>query len=265
MPRLTRITIYPIKSLDGCDVREAVVLPTGSLAGDRRYELVDSGGNVVNGKKCAAIHNIRAAFGPHMKDVTLGVGQNYKTFSLAEASSDIAQWCSEVVGKKCHLVENAEGGFSDDSESPGPTLISTASLTEVSQWFSEMDLAEVRRRFRMNLEIDGPTPFWEDRLVAKHQTVISRFQIGDVIWQGRGICQRCVVPTRDARLGTPTPDFPRVFSQRRQASLPVWSPVERFDHFYRLGVNTALDMVALGEGPDRGKVIRVGDSVTHLG
>ena len=40
-PYLSRITIYPIKSLDGQDVDEAVVLRTGALAHDREYCLID--------------------------------------------------------------------------------------------------------------------------------------------------------------------------------------------------------------------------------
>ncbi|MFM7034641.1 MAG: MOSC N-terminal beta barrel domain-containing protein [Planctomycetia bacterium] len=41
MPTLDRITIYPVKSLDGVDVEECRVLPSGALENDRRWRLVD--------------------------------------------------------------------------------------------------------------------------------------------------------------------------------------------------------------------------------
>ncbi|MCG8448003.1 MAG: MOSC N-terminal beta barrel domain-containing protein [Pirellulales bacterium] len=259
MPTLTRITIFPIKSFDGHDVREVKVLPGGALAGDRRYALIDGLKRFVNGKRCAAIHQIRATYSDDLQNVTLMHGENHATFNLATAGEELANWCGDVLQQTCRLAENRETGFPDDCEAPGPTLISTASLAEVAGWFDGIDVAESRRRFRMNLEIDGDTPFWEDQLVAEHRHKISRFQIGDVIWQGRGACQRCAVPTRDAYCGRATPRFAQQFSERRQACLPGWAPVERFDHFYRLGVNTGLDSM------ENGNIMRVGDSVTVLG
>jgi uncharacterized protein YcbX len=38
-PTLDRITLYPVKSLDGVDVEEACVLPSGGLEFDRRWRL----------------------------------------------------------------------------------------------------------------------------------------------------------------------------------------------------------------------------------
>ena len=59
---LGRITIYPIKSLDGVDVESVAVLPNGALENDRRFALVDADGHYVNGKRTAAVHRIRAAY-----------------------------------------------------------------------------------------------------------------------------------------------------------------------------------------------------------
>jgi hypothetical protein len=49
-----------------------------------------------------------------------------------------------------------------------------------------------------------------------------------------------------------------LFARRRQDSLPAWAPADRFDHFYRLAVNTRR-----AEG--RPAVLRVGDAVRILG
>jgi len=254
MPQLDRITIFPIKSLDGHQVQSVEVLPSGALAGDRLFALQDTSGQFVNGKKNAAVHRVRARFGDDLESVTLSCDGNEETFALEVGNQALAEWLGQRLGVECQLVENRTGGFPDDCDSPGPTLISTASLAEVSDWFPEMNLEEARRRFRMNLEVGSELPFWEDRLVAEKPN-LSRFRVGDTVWQGRGICRRCVVPSRDARYGTTTASFAKEFSRRRQESLPDWSPSDRFDHFYRLGVNTAIE--SLGNG----SFLRVGDEV----
>jgi len=258
MPSLARITVFPIKSLDGHELSECQVLSSGALAGDRRYALVDGWGKFVNGKSCSAIHKIRASFSDELQNVTLSSGGQQETFDLATEQEALAAWCSVVLGKKCRLIENSDVGFPDDCDSPGPTVVSTATLETVANWFEGLDLPEVRRRFRFNLEFSEAPAFWEDGLVPEEYTKehkVLRFRLGDLIWQGHGVCQRCVVPTRDSSNGKVTAGFARNFTQRREETLPNWAPAERFDHFYRLGVNTRLD------SEDHGNVLRVGDSI----
>lgn len=262
MPNLSRITVYPIKSLDGHDLSTCTVLGTGALANDRRYALVDGWGKYISGKTCAAIHGIRATFSEDVQSVTLSYEGQERSFSIADEQDGLASWCGEILGKKCRLIENDEGGFPDDCEAPGPTLISTSSLEAVAGWFEGLDLVEARRRFRFNLELAESPAFWEDTLVPEGNTTehqVRRFRLGDLVWQGRGICLRCVVPTRDSQDGTVTAGFARDFNRLREESLPDWSPVTRFDHFYRLGANTRLD-----SDVDAGSarcVLRVGDAI----
>jgi uncharacterized protein YcbX len=239
--RLQRITIYPIKSLDGVDVTAATVLPSGALAGDRRFALVDSDGRFVNGKRTPAIHAIRAEIDPAAMTVRLrhGPSEQAGAFSLIGDRVPLSHWFSSALGISCDLAENAAAGFPDDTEAPGPTLLSTATLMEVAGWFPDLALDEVRRRFRANLEIGGVPPFWEDRLAGPPGTEMP-FQIGRVRWLGITACQRCVVPARASRGGEATPQFQKIFSDRRRAMLPAWAPAERFDHFYRLAVNLRL-------------------------
>ena len=254
MPTLSRITVYPIKALDGHDLPVSEVLPSGALAEDRRFALVDTLGRHVNGKRFAAIHGIRARFSEDLRQVTLSYEQQSKGFEIATERDRLATWCGEVLGINCRLVENTETGFPDDAVSPGPTIISTASLETVTSWFEGLDLAEARRRVRFNLEVSDSPPFWEDRLVPEMQKAL-RFRIGAIVWQGRGVCARCVVPTRDSADGTVAAGFAREFSRRREENLPDWAPLDRFDHFYRLGVNTVLDSC------NNGDCIAVGDAV----
>ncbi len=254
MPALHRITIYPIKSLDGVEVSTVNVLPSGALAGDRRYALVDCDGGFVNRKRYAAIHLIRAKYSDDFERVTLSSPDAENCFSLRNEQDAIANWCGNILGVACQLVEGAGNGFPDDRDAPGPTLISTSTLAKIATWFDELEVDEVRRRFRANLEIDAKPEFWEDQLVGDPNEN-KRFCVGNTTWQGRGICQRCVVPSRDTHDGALIAGFAREFSRRRQTSLPEWSPIRHFDHFYRAAINTALESL------DNGNVVRVGDSV----
>jgi uncharacterized protein YcbX len=255
MPRLTRITIYPIKSLDGYTVDATELMEAGPIVGDRRWAIVDPMRQFVNGKRTAAVHLIRAAFEEGGAVVTLSrERQDEARFRLPEEAAGAAEWLSEAIGRKCLLIENQAIGFPDDADAAGPTLVSTSSLERVAAWF-DLELDEVRRRFRANLEIDAAEPFWEDRLVATESGAVP-FAVGDVRLRGRTACQRCVVPTRDSATGEMISGFAKSFAKQRQAELPPWAPREAFDHFYRLTLNTSLDPAA--EGP---RQIRVGDEL----
>ncbi len=248
---LNRITIFPIKSLDGVDVESAAVLPGGALENDRRFALVDADGRYVNGKRTPAVHHVRAEY--DLTRMTVRFNGDLE-FALEQEQREIGRWLSDALGIACGLAENTATGFPDDTDSPGPTLISTATLETIASWFPNLTLAETRRRFRANLEIAGVEPFWEDRLVGPAGVAVP-FRVGDVRWWGTNPCQRCVVPTRDADSGEPTPGFQKAFAVARESSLPVWAARDRFNHFYRLAVNTQL---APGQSQPR---LRMGDAV----
>lgn len=233
---LRRITIYPIKSLDGIEVKTAAVLPSGALENDRRFALIDADGKYVNGKRTPAIHAIRAAYDLAAMTVRFNAEQE---FSLVHDQPQIGEYLSSALGIACVLAENTTTGFPDDTDAPGPTLLSTATLEAVAEWFPGLTHDEAARRFRANLEIDGVEPFWEDHLVGPAGTTVP-FQIGSVHWLGINPCQRCVVPTRDSHTATPIAGFQKSFAQHRAAALPAWAPRDRFNHFYRLAVNTQL-------------------------
>lgn len=248
---LARITIFPIKSLDGLGVPDTQVLASGALERDRRFALIDADGRFVNGKRTAAVHRIRAEYDLAQWSVRFN---NEVEFSLHHEQREIGQWLSGALGIACGLAENTSGGFPDDTHSPGPTLISSATLAEIAAWFPNLTLEETRHRFRANLEVDGVEPFWEDRLIGSAGSEIP-FQIGDVHWLGVNPCQRCVVPSRASTSGEAIAGFQKTFAAERERRLPEWAPRDRFNHFYRLAVNTRL---AAGQSHGR---IAVGDTV----
>ncbi|QDU64810.1 hypothetical protein Pan216_57030 [Planctomycetes bacterium Pan216] len=239
MPRLAGITIFPFKSLAGVRVERRPLRSQGALSGDRTYALVDADGRYINGKRTAAVHLLRSTFSDDLRTIHLRTGETSRTFDLETERAELQSWCSDFFAQPLTLRVSPDGGFPDDTESPGPTLISTATLKAVARWFPGLPVDEVRRRFRANLEIDADEPFWEDRLLSRGEEP-CRFSIGGVTLLGTTCSKRCVVPSRDSHTGEPWPGFQKEFLQRRQASLPAWAPPERFDHTYRLAVNTKV-------------------------
>ena len=295
MPHLSGITIYPVKSLDGMSLSEATVLPCGALMHDRRWRLVDAEGAVVNAKKNPRFHGIRATFGIEGIEnskiislesgnfVTLSIDKNRsgentslreETFPLLPNREGPCGWLSEALATNVLLQERSDGGFPDDRDAAGPTLISKESLCEVAKWFN-LTVEEARRRFRMNLEvtverdrevgvnsIDGSSTmlhgaFWEDSLacpVSFNQSMKvsssgffepeylpgdpKQFRIGTVLFQAAGVCRRCPVPERNSLTGSPSHLFRDQFEAFRMRRLPANVDESEWTDFYRLGINT---------------------------
>jgi uncharacterized protein YcbX len=259
MAELVRINLHPVKSFDAQSVDRAELLACGALANDRRYALRDREGEFINGKRTPAMHLLRSTFDLALGRLALRIEGTTEihAFDVDAERPRLNAWLSDYFSIPLEIIENTEGGFPDDTDSPGPTLLSTATLEEVAKWFDGLRLDDVRARFRANLEIDGVEPFWEDRLVAAAPQVVC-FQIGAVEFLGTNPCQRCVVPTRGPHSGKPIEHFTKIFTQRRETALPDWAPSSRFDHFYRLAVNTRLAESKQG-------TLRVGDQVRILG
>lgn len=258
-PKLAHIRLHPIKALDPVVVSEAQVSPSGGLALDRAWALYSGDGRWVNGKRTPLIHHLRAAYSPNLREVTLSVPADTRriparTFAFPEAFEDAAEWFS-VFFEQQIIVRYSEGGFPDDSIAHGPTMVSTATLQAVSQWFPGLSVENVRRRFRTTLEIDSVPAFWEDRLFGENERSVVRFAVGGVQFEGSNPCARCPVPPRDPWSGANLDGFQKRFMQQREATLPAWSPRERFDHFYRLATNTRV------AGTEAGKTLRVNDLV----
>ena len=297
-PRLERIAVHPVKSLDPETPDSARLTERGALAGDREFAVVaapadaphdratasvSGDGDYVNGKRTADVHRLRSSFDLDARTLTLRVQGEAasRTFDLGgggdasdavddashagdDASdadddrSELNDWLSDYFGYPVSVRREPAGGFPDDDDAPGPTVVSTATLRTVASWFPEVDLAGARRRFRASLEVGGVPPFWEDRLYADSGEVVA-FEVGDVRFEGVRPCSRCVVPTRDPDTGQPTEGFRETFLERREATLPEWADSDRLDHYYQLMVNTRVPE------SEWGAQIAVGDEVRVVG
>ena len=240
MPRLSHIAIFPIKSLDALNLQSTEVLASGALKGDREFAIFDSDDRVVNAKRTAKIQGIRSQYNVENRTVTLSTLQLQPTiFNLDCDRKLIETLLSEYFGFLVHLKQNLELGFPDDPGSPGPTVISTQTLQTVAGWYDGMTLVEARNRFRTNLELDSPTAFWEDQLFSTADQ-LPEFTIGTILFQAVNPCQRCIVPTRHSNSGDSTAAFQKTFLKMRSQSLPETVERSRFNHFYRLAVNTRI-------------------------
>lgn len=259
-PRLARLAVYPVKSLDGKSVQSATFTAQGGLVDDRIYALVDEHGDYVNGKREPAVHRIRSGFDldrHHLcvRDVE-DSPSDAVSFALPEETNAAEDWFGDYLGYSVTLRREPMGGFPDDTTNPGPTVISTATLETVASWYDDITTDGMRRRLRANVEIGGVPAFWEDRLFADHGEIV-RFSLGDAVLEGVNPCRRCVVPTRDPDTGEETPGFRERFIEQRRATKPEWTDSDRFDSDYRVMVNTRV--------PEHDATLNVGDPVEILG
>lgn len=255
-PHLSRIRLYPVKSLDPLEVNEAVILRGAGLVHDREFCLQDSDGKLINGKRLGEkLIKIRSEVNLGLGEITLQNDNHAETFRLCAGREQLNRWFTERLGQKVEVVQDSEHGFPDDTEAPGPTVVATETLQEVASWFPNCTLEEMRRRFRANIEIAGVPAFWEDRLFGpKGQTV--QFRIGEVRIEGVNPSARCTVPSRNSYSGeVEEPEFAKIFTERRRETLPPWAKKSRFDHYYRFAVNTRIP------ASEAGKVLHVEDDV----
>jgi uncharacterized protein len=270
---LTQIVIYPVKSLDGMVVDRSQISTGGTLEFDRRWAIVDVGGKVVNAKRTAKIQQLRSQFEfvntgsdsdcrslIHLQ--TLDDASTY-TFCLNTELIELSRWLSQFFGFSVSIIENTTTGFPDDLNAYGPTIVSTATLEKICEWFPDLNLTEVRRRFRTNLELSGVPAFWEDRLFGVPAEAIN-FQLGNVKFYGINPCQRCVVPTRNALTGAVTAKFQQTFTQQRQQTLPPGVNIARFNHFYRLAVNTQIPLVEAGKFLNTGDRLAIDKNIPKI-
>lgn len=257
---LFALSIFPIKSLDGIALTEAVVVHSGALKHDREFALFDEKGRFVNGKNNAKVHLLRSTIDLATRLLSLQVqGKEERiTFHLDRQRLRLEAWFSDYFGFKVKLVQNTITGFPDDTNARGPTVISTGTIETIASCFPGVSVEEMRARLRTNIEIGGVPPFWEDQLFTKAGQCVQ-FQIGNVLLEGINPCQRCIVPARDSKTAAAITNFQKVFTSKRRELLPQWTVTSRFNHFYRLAVNTNIPESEVC------KTLNIGDIVKILG
>lgn len=223
--RVQELWRYPVKSLQGQQLREARITPDG-LDGDRRYAIfdVDTGIGLTarripqllfasaslntDGDLCIILPDGSTADGDYALSDWLG-----RHVALRSADEDTARRYEDVVdferetSSAWKAFEGAPGPFHDSTHA----RVSLASTNTIGTWDSS--------RFRANVLLEGDG---EDTLVG------TSICLGEAALDVRGMIQRCVMVTRPQPQGIDRDlDVLRVIANSRARCLAVGATVSR--------------------------------------
>lgn len=259
-----------MKSFAGTDVPSARVLPWG-LDGDRRWAVVDPGGEPITAREANGLLGLTAVMGedralmlsdrdggalrvPEPTDAApVAVGFSRQASALP-AGRDADDWVSARIGRPARLVWQPDprvrsvnpdhGGLPGDRVSladVGPLLlVSESSMAQLNRWTDdaapELDIL----RFRPNLIIDGDpdAPFAEDSWPF--------VTLGAVRFRVSGVCDRCVMTTIDPDTLARGKEPIRTLAKHRRWDGKTW-----------FGVWLVPDL----DGAPADAVVRAGDAV----
>jgi uncharacterized protein len=216
MLRVSKLTIYPIKSMGGISVESARVTDRG-LEHDRRWMLIGPDYRFLTQREfpSMALMNVQIKDGltvSHPEAVgPLTIPFHPQTAEFADVtvwddtcraqfvSEEADRWFSKTLNTSCRLVfmpdQTArvidpryvpEGAITSFADGYPFLLIGESSLDDLN---GRLDDALPMDRFRPNIVFTGGTPYMEDTLKA--------FSIGGIRFRGVKLCARCVITTID--------------------------------------------------------------------
>lgn len=255
-PTLSRIRIYPIKSLDPVDLTNAEI-GVYSLRHDREFAMLASDGRYVNGKRTGRVNQLRAEYDLFANRVSLSDRESINeasTFELSTNDASLKSYLSDFFELDIDVVHQEHGEMMDMPQIASVSIVSKATLESLNADMPEYSLDELRLRFRANLEIDGVSPYWEDRLFAAPGESVG-FTLGDVQMIGISPRARCNVPPRNPFTGETDRTFAKRVMASRSKNLPTDSTLEQHGNFYHLAVNTYIFK------SESRKSVRIGDQI----
>jgi uncharacterized protein YcbX len=257
-PKLSKIRIYPIKSLDPVEL-SAVKIGARCLLGDRNFAMLNQYGSFINGKATGMVNQLQATFDDRLENVTFnkrGGGEKIN-FNLNNEIDKVESYLSAFFDTKVNLIKNVEGRLMDVPDESAVTVVSNETLQHLADTLKD-SIDTLRLRFRSNIEISNVPPYWEECLVNYDAENGIAFQIGDVKMIGKSLRARCNVPPRDPFTGETDKTFVKRMIDSRQKNIPGWSQINKMGSLYHLSVDTFI--------PDSeiGKEIRIGDPVLIL-
>jgi uncharacterized protein len=254
-PIVSRIRIYPIKSLDPVELQEAEV-GIHSLRYDREFAMLTLDGRFMNGKRSGRVNELKATYDLSNYTVTFSgrVGGPAHSFHLLNDKTDIEKYLSGYFGEPISLLQNKQGQLMDIPTASSVTIVSEASLQSLHKDFSDRTLEDVRLRFRATLELGGVEPYWEENLIGEPGNGM-RLTIGDIEMIGVSPRARCNVPPRDPLTGITDKTFVKRMMKSRESTLPENSHIRAYGSLYHLTINTYIPAT------QQGKWLRVGDQL----
>lgn len=254
--KITELNLYPIKSMRGSSVPEALIGSEG-LENDRCWMLVDAEGKKITQRECPRLSllvprveegclrvevpgssDIVVALNPaswtnHLLTVDLW-GHEHRGIVADETTN---RALSEATSMSCRLLwlaHAALGGNETPFHDDAPLLvISQTSLDELNRRLPE---AIPMNRFRPSAVLTGSDPFEEDDW--------QRISIGETEFEAVKLCVRCAITTVDQARG----------------EFRGPEPLKTLATFRRLEQNVAFG--AYFRPLRAGATLRVGDKIT---
>lgn len=255
-PTVSKIRIYPIKSLSHIELTESAI-GLHSLLHDRQFAMIDMAGKVMNGKRNPRVNLLRAEYDLKKGKVFfIDKETNHeKSFDLRPGNEKLDEFISNFFGTPLRLMENKTGQFMDIPMESSVTIVSTESLRFLENKMNGYSMDSLRLRFRPTLEIDGVPPFWEETLYDSIGVGV-KFKIGDVTMVGASPRARCNVPPQNPETGAMERNFVADMLKARNELLAEHS------YLLELGRTTYfLTMNTFVPKSEQGKRISIGDKL----
>lgn len=242
---LSRISLYPVKSLRGIELSETVVEARG-LRFDRRWMLVDKAGRFLSQREHSSLVLVDVSFDPKSPETMTwqAPGMEPITFSCLPAENasvvsvqiwrstcdalDVgespARWMQAYLGAFCRLVYmpdstrrtvnpqyTAGEGVVSFADGYPCLLAGQASLDQLNERLGQ---TLSMRRFRPNFVVEGSTPHEEDGW--------KEIAMGAVPMKGVKPCDRCVVITIDPETAEASQEPLATLASYRKRDGKVW-------------------------------------------
>ena len=216
MLQLSELFIYPIKSLGGISVQNAVVTSRG-LQHDRRWMLVNEHGHFITQREFPQMALLKATVEAngiavhHHSSGSLLIPFNSERKTLQQfavwddtcmgqyVSEEFDKWFNEALNIKCRLVympDDSEREVDQRYAKPGMItsfadaypflLIGQSSLDDLNK---RMAQPLPMNRFRPNIVFTGGDAYSED--------LMNQIDIAGITFYGAKLCARCVLTTID--------------------------------------------------------------------
>lgn len=218
--RISRLFIYPVKSLHAIAVTEAIVEKAG-FENDRRMVLVDETGDFLSQREFPQMARIKSEIDSQKVIFTLPGGTPLEiprnpetgarrkvevwndTCDAREFSQEASEWFSAALGVKCSLVQmpsdikrlvsqafNSGGDIVSFADSFPVLITNEVSLEDLNRHIWE---PVPMNRFRPNIVVTGAEPWEEDKWF--------RISISDTVFRAGRPSTRCSMTTIDQESG----------------------------------------------------------------
>lgn len=283
---ITKLVIYPVKSLQGIEVQQAVCLETG-LQYDREWVIVNDNNQFMSQRNLPAMATIAVNITdthlvlshPEHGECAVSLANNqadaeevtiWKDQSLAkDEGAAVSAWLTKALGafrgsplrlvrfdaSRKRIVREKYTQTTDSilmfADACPYLLVNNESLTALNNTLTQNGHLPVSLdRFRGNIEVSG--------IAAWQEYHAKTIEIGQVVLRGEAPCHRCPMPGIDQKTGnTPEPGQP--FKTLMQMAVPE----DRSGAYF--GLHATFNKQATATSNASENTIRIGDAIHFTG